>query len=403
MTTHTDQNIPEWWRETTLGEVVGILDWDRWSNYPNWDDFTDDGFCLFLNTKNVPNTKFSFSEKMFITEEKDKQLRKWKLQRWDYIMTTRWTIWNFAYYNQKILFDHIRINSGMIILRIDKSHIDEAFFGQYLDSALFRHQFTSLQSGSAVPQLPIRDIKTFSIILPPLPEQRAIADMLSSFDAKIELLSEQNATLEKTAQTIFHEWFGQYSVENPEELPEGWRVGELGEEFDILMWQSPDWESYNEKWEGTVFFQGRTDFMERFPTVRLYTTEPKRIAEKFDVLVSVRAPVGDINIATETCCIWRGLATVRSKYKSYCLYKIKSLKESFDKFESEWTVFGSINKDAFNNIEVIIPLWEKILQFEEMIKPIDARIYNNYQEVQTISKTRDELLPRLMSGEIRVI
>ncbi len=83
------------------------------------------------------------------------------------------------------------------------------------------------------------------------------------------------------------------------EIPEGWRVGTLGEEFDILMGQSPSGKSYNEKGEGMVFFQGRTDFGFRFPSIRLYTTEPKRVAEKFDVLVSVRAPVGDVNVDFE--------------------------------------------------------------------------------------------------------
>src|SRR5690606_5152419 len=138
---------------------------------------------------------------------------------------------------------------------------------------------------------------------------------------------------------LFKEWFVDFNFLNGKgkpykksggkmmeselgEIPEGWRVGSLDEEFEITMGQSPPGESYNEKEEGMIFFQGRTDFQERFPKTRLYTTDPKRIAEKFDVLVSVRAPVGDINVAFERCCIGRGLAAVAGKYKSYALYKV---------------------------------------------------------------------------------
>ena len=84
-----------------------------------------------------------------------------------------------------------------------------------------------------MPAITFSQVGKLEILLPPLHEQRAIADMLSSLDAKIELLREQNETLEKTAQTIFHEWFGQYSIESVEKLPEGWRVGKLGEVIDI--------------------------------------------------------------------------------------------------------------------------------------------------------------------------
>jgi type I restriction enzyme S subunit len=254
--------------------------------------------------------------------------------------------------------------------------------------------------GGAQPLLTQGILNGIEVVFPSLPEQRAIAAVLSSLDDKIELLREQNKTLEETAQAIFRRWFGKYGVED--ELPEGWRVGRLGEEFEIVMGQSPSGESYNEEGNGIVFFQGRAEFQERFPKTRLYTTEPKRMAEKFDVLVSVRAPVGDINVASEECCIGRGLGAVRGENKSYALYKIKSLKEVFDKFEAEGTVFGSINKDSFSKIAVMIPTKEIIKQFENAVNPLDQKIFNNYSQIKTLSTLRDYLLPRLMRGEVRV-
>lgn len=264
-------------------------------------------------------------------------------------------------------------------------------------------------SGSTVRHTSPTKIQEYEFILPPLLEQKAIAAILSSFDDKIELLRRQNKTLEAIAQTIFKEWFVNFTIKGQKlkikketGLPEGWRMGKLSDEFEIVMGQSPDGKSYNESANGMIFFQGRTDFQERFPTTRLYTTEPKRIAEKFDVLVSVRAPVGDINVAFDRCCIGRGLGAVRGKYKSYALYKIKSLEDAFRKFEDEGTVFGSIGKDSFANIEAIIPDSETVKAFEAIAGNIDKKIYNNYSQIQTLSKQRDLLLPKLMKGEIRV-
>jgi len=254
---------------------------------------------------------------------------------------------------------------------------------------------------------------------PPFSEQKEIVDILSSLDNKIELLREENKTLEAIAQTIFNEWFINFNFPdeygNPYKsssgkmidselgpIPEGWRIGKIGDEFKVIMGQSPDGESYNETGKGEIFFQGRSDFKERFPDTRLYTTEPKRMAVKFDVLLSVRAPVGDINVAFDKCCIGRGLCAVHSSYKSYMFYKIKSLSDIFKNFESAGTVFGAINKDNLLNIEVFIPSQGIKETFETKINPIDRKIYNNYTQVKTLSTLRDELLSKLMKSDLRV-
>lgn len=278
----------------------------------------------------------------------------------------------------------------------------------YLYYLLITQNLNSRAVGSGQPLINQEILNSIDVFLPPLPEQKAIAAVLSSFDDKIELLRRQNKTLEKIAQTIFKEWFVNFTVngkklkiDNSTGLPEGWRMGKLGEEFEIIMGQSPDGRSYNERGEGMIFFQGRAEFQERFPTTRLYTTEPKRMVERFDVLVSVRAPVGDINVAFDKCCIGRGLAAVRGRCKSYALYKIKSLKHAFNVFEAEGTVFGSIGKDTFANIEAIIPDSETVEAFEATASVIDGKVFNNNSQIQTLSKLRDVLLPKLMKGEIR--
>ena len=202
-----------------------------------------------------------------------------------------------------------------------------------------------------------------------------------------------NHHLEQMAKAIWAERFGEREPN-----------GTLSEIANITMGQSPSGTSYNEDGVGTVFYQGRAEFGTRFPSRRLFTTEPKRMAVKGDVLMSVRAPVGDLNVAFEACCLGRGLAGIQSNNgcQSFVLYTMFALKQKLDMFNGEGTVFGSINKNDMANLPVIIPSDEEIRHFEELVCPMDASIEANYAESCNLQVTRDTLLPRLMSGELAV-
>ena len=181
--------------------------------------------------------------------------------------------------------------------------------------------------------------------------------------------------------------------------------GSLSDIADITMGQSPSGSSYNEDGIGTIFFQGRAEFGFRFPSIRLYTTKPKRMAYANDTLMSVRAPVGDLNVAHTDCCIGRGLAAIHSKtnHQSFVLYTMFSLKKQIDVFNGEGTVFGSINRNSLNGMPIFIPTDKTIEEFERIVAPMDAAIRNNYDEICRLQKIRDSLLPKLMSGELDVL
>jgi len=162
--------------------------------------------------------------------------------------------------------------------------------------------------------------------------------------------------------------------------------------------------SYNEDGNGEVFYQGRAEFGWRFPTRRLYTTEPKRMARENAILMSVRAPVGDMNIANENCCIGRGLAAITSKNnkQSYLIYLMNSLKNKLDVYNGEGTVFGSINKDSLGSLEINIPDDDKVKEFGKSVEPIDKHIRILSEQNIKLAELRDILLPRLMLGEINL-
>jgi type I restriction enzyme, S subunit len=261
--------------------------------------------------------------------------------------------------------------------------------------------------------------------------QSEIADVLSVIDDKIHLNRKMSHELELLASALFKSWFldfdpvvakrdGQRPVgvpcdavdlfpdrfedSDPGPIPEGWVPGQLGDRFEITMGQSPPGSTYNEVGEGLPFYQGRTDFEFRFPSRRVYCTAPTRLADAADTLVSVRAPVGDVNISSERCAIGRGIAAVRHKDKkpSFTYYAIRSLRDEFDVFESEGTLFGAIGGDDFRQIQFAHPPAPIAQAFEDLVAPLDALIDSNEHESRTLAELRDTLLGPLLSGELTV-
>ena len=188
------------------------------------------------------------------------------------------------------------------------------------------------------------------------------------------------------------------------EIPEGWIDSSLDKLANITMGQSPDGTSYNTDGEGVIFYQGSTDFGIRFPSIRQYTTSPKRFAKKGDILMSVRAPVGTLNIANNDCCIGRGLASLNSKRGSltHLYYVLNDLKSHFDSANSSGTTFGSITKDELTGLCIIMPPASILDQFEKCSSSVFDEQMLVGEQIEILRKQRDELLPLLMTGQISV-
>lgn len=400
---------PKNWEETILGDAVEIIDGDRGVNYPKNNEFFSDGYCLFLNTKNVPNDSFSFEDKMFVDKEKDSKLRKGKLKRGDFVLTTRGTVGNFAFYSEKVPFDNIRINSGMVILRTKDEILDKSYLNFYLKSYFFNDQVFSLSSGTAQPQLPIKDLRIFQMYLPPLPEQRAIAAVLSSLDDKIELLREQNKTLEATAQAIFKEWFAaSYEALAKEgELPKGWRVGNLTDIAEYLnglaLQKFPPESQYN--YLPVIKIKEMKSGITNQTDKASKNIESKYVVNDGDILFSWS---GSLEID-----IWKYGKGALNQH----LFKVTS--EKYPKwFFYYWTLYhlphfrqlasakavtmGHIQRHHLRDAEVAIPDDKFLEKADKVMSPVLEKIIFNNSQIQTLSKLRDTLLPKLMKGEVRV-
>jgi type I restriction enzyme S subunit len=284
------------------------------------------------------------------------------------------------------------------------------FLFYYLRVPEIRAYIEDLARGSAQPNLSAGDAAKLMVPAPPIEEQRAIAETLGALDDRIDNLRQTNATLQTIAAALFKSRFVDFDGVPPEKMqkselgliPKGWRVATVGEYFHLTMGQSPPGHTYNEHGDGVPFYQGRADFGTRFPAERVYCTAPTRLAKKGDVLVSVRAPVGDMNVALNDCAIGRGVAAVHHECASFALYVLQSLRSAFKQFESEGTVFGSINKKQFSALKFVAPPDHSVREFQAIVQPMDERIENNERQAATLAALRDTLLPRLISGRLRV-
>ena len=321
-------------------------------------------------------------------------------------------------------------------VRADDDKIDPVFLSYFFGLETFKEHIRAIAVGATMPSLNTRLLSDVSVFYPPLAEQRAIAHILGTLDDKIELNRRMNEMLEEMARALFKSWFvdfdpvrakmeghwhrGQSLPGMPAELcdlfpdsmvsselgeiPAGWEVKGLGDCYNLTMGQSPPGSTYNENGEGLPFFQGNADFGFRYPDKRRCCTAPTRIARPDDTLVSVRAPVGAINMAWEECCIGRGVAALRhySGSTSFTYYSICALQEEIHQYEHTGTVFGAINKRQFESLLVIEPPAELVDCYESRIQSLDQRIRLYVSNSRTLTDRRDTLLMKLVSGEYRV-
>ena len=352
-----------------------------------------------LRSKNIRNGRLDLSERSFTDGAGfQSRIKRAKPTGGDIVITREAPMGECA-----MIPDGLECCLGqrMVLLRPDRRHVDPRYLLYALQSPAVQWQIGAHDgTGSTVSNVRIPALEGLEIPTPSLDEQRRIASILGALDDKIELNRRMSRTLDEMAKAIFKSWFID-PVENG--VPDGWQLSTVGEGFQLVMGQSPPGSTYNTDGHGLPFYQGRADFGFRTPRRRVYCTAPSRRGRPGDTLVSVRAPVGDVNVAAEPCAIGRGVAAVRhrSGATSFTFHQMGSLRLAFSHFDAEGTVFGSIGRVGFEQLPIVAPPRHALTAFESTVGPMDARIMQCERQNATLNVLRDRLLPRLMSGELR--
>ena len=276
-----------------------------------------------------------------------------------------------------------------------------------------RQQIRASASGTKIRHTAPSRIADVKVSIPPMAVQQRIAGILSAYDELIENSQRRIKILEQMSRNLYREWFVTFRFPNHAKttmvdsplgkIPNGWQVKKLKDTCQLTMGQSPKSEFYNETGEGLPFHQGVTNFGDRFPTDRLFCTVEGRFAEAGDILFSVRAPVGRMNIADKKIILGRGLSAIRHNdgYQSFLWEQLKS-HFTKDDMMGNGAIFAAVTKDDMQGIEIICPPSGLIQEAMRHFEPVHSELDALTKKITNLRKTRDLLLPRLLSGQINV-
>ncbi len=290
-----------------------------------------------------------------------------------------------------------------------KNGLDQIYLRYLISSEYFSLYVQPIVTGVNVPHISGKQIGDFRIPVPELKTQKKIAAILSAYDDLIENNKRRIALLENMAEEIYREWFvrfrfpGYQTAEFEKGIPKGWGETNLGAIANILMGQSPKSEFYNTNGDGLPFHQGVGSYGERFPVNETFCSVDGRTAIEGDVLFSVRAPVGRLNIANEKMIIGRGLAAIshRKGYNSYLFYLLKVAFTNED-IIGNGAIFNSVGKEELRGFKIFSPPKLLVEKFETQASIIDKQIAILLQSLEHLNKTKNMLLPRLISGKLSV-
>ncbi len=394
--------IPEGWEIDDLDALVTVIDGDRGAHYPSANEFTDSGYCLFLNAGNVTKDGFKFAERAFITRKKDTLLSKGRLRRSDVVLTTRGTVGNLAYYDASVPYDHIRINSGMVILRNESSSLDTDFLYAVLRSPVVQLQMERLSFGSAQPQLTVKGISKFQIIVPPLPEQRAIARALSDVDGLIGTLDKLIAKKQAIKQAAM-----QQLLTGKTRLPGftgAWGEKSLSELAVITMGQSPSSQFYNLRGDGLPLIQGNADIENHRTIERVWTTQASKRCDAGDLLLTVRAPVGAVGVATQAACLGRGVCGLKPLGSNAFLFQALIFAEPRWKILEQGSTFTSANSTQVGQFRVQAPIdLDEQEAIATVLSEMDAEIALLERRRDKTKQIKQGMMQQLLTGRVRLI
>lgn len=421
------------WREVKLEAVIKFVDGDRGKNYPKQNEYLNKGYCVFLNTSNITKDGFNLKKVNYIDENKDKILRNGRLDYGDLILTTRGTIGNVALY-QTGMYYPMRINSSMLILKVNES-ISNNYLYYVFKTDSMKEYMTLFSSGSAQPQLPVKDLKKIKFKIPEMKYQEKIANVLSTYDRLIGNNNRRIEVLEQTAEEIYKEWFvrmrfpGYENTKLVKGIPEGWELKKVDDiiSFDIGGgWgkDSPE-EGFTEEahvirgtdipnmkygeinYELLRFHKGSQLRNRRLQSSDIIFeasggSKDQRLGRTYYITDETLAMYDDDVMCASFCKLIR----IDEKYLSwyfnnYLNYAYKT--ETLSIFEVQSTGISNFGFTKFKkHHQVLLPPADLMKHFFELTYSMYIEEQRLGRKNQNLKIQRDLLLPRLMNGTIEV-
>lgn len=368
------------------------------------------GNCFLLSAKNIKNGLVCFdnSDRKISEDVRTKLNKRTKMTTGDILFTTVGTLGEAALVDERC--EMYEFQRSVAIIKPNEKLIDNKYLYYLLKSNSYNYYFKSIATGAAQPCIFIGNLgKTKIEYFEDINYQKRISDILYSYDSLIENNNKRIIILEKMAENLYKEWFvrfrfpGYETVEFENGIPVGWEIKQLSDVADVVMGQSPSSENYNENKQGLPFHQGVGSYGDFYLQDNIYSTEGRRIAQPNSIIFSVRAPVGRININLNKVILGRGVASINSKYScnSFLLWQLKNCFSKED-IIGNGAIFTSVTKDELSKYKLIKPTDELMRKFNEMATKIELQIRAIYLSTQNLTKQRDLLLPRLMSGKLEV-
>jgi type I restriction enzyme S subunit len=420
--------IPEYWEVDKLENHLIIKGRIGWKGL-QISEYTDVG-PFIVGGLQIKENNVVWEECAHVTEGRYKESPEIMLRESDILMTKDGTIGKLAYI--KSLPNKATVASHIHVIRKNSDKILPQFLFYFFKSPIFQNLVESKISGSVVPALTQKDINSTEFPLPPIPEQQHIAKILSDLDSKIELNHQMNKILEETGKTIFRHWFIDFEFLNEEcrpykssggnmvyneelgrKIPKEWEVKIIKDVVTVKGGSTPSTKNA-EYWDGKINWCTPKDLSalnslilldtERKITESGLSTISSDLLPVGTVLLSSRAPIGYLAISEIPVAVNQGfIAIVCDKILSK-YFMLFWLQHNMDIIESRahGTTFQEINKTSFKKINILAPSPEILNNFDKLVQPLYRKVVKNQKEITILSHLRDSLLPKLMSGKIRV-
>lgn len=404
------------WREVKLEAVIKFVDGDRGKNYPKQNEYLNKGYCVFLNTSNITKDGFNLKKVNYIDENKDKILRNGRLDYGDLILTTRGTIGNVALY-QTGMYYPMRINSSMLILKVNES-ISNNYLYYVFKTDSMKEYMTLFSSGSAQPQLPVKDLKKIKFKIPEMKYQEKIANVLSTYDKLIGNNNRRIEVLEQTVEEIYKEWFvrmrfpGYENTKLVKGIPEGWEVKKVNNLGEVVTGKTPS-TKVAEYYGGEIMFIKTPDMHGNIFTSQTETylsedgsnSQANKLLPQDSIMVSCIGTGGVVSInmfPSHTNQQINSIILEDTKIREWAFLTLKSMKQTIELFGATGATMTNLSKGKFEGLKLLYPSDELLNKFNNITKPMFEELKSIILTNENLKKQRDLLLPRLMNGSIKV-